>query len=53
MTEMYRCHDCGSLMNGEEYMLHSSDHWVTRVRVENISGDKKEVKSYAKEGLYY
>ena len=40
-------------MNGEEYMLHPSDHWVTKARVENISGDKKEVKSYAKEGLYY
>ena len=53
MTEMYRCRDCGSLMNGEEYMLHPSDHWVIKVRVENISGDKKEVKSYAKEGLYY
>ena len=53
MTEMYRCHDCGSLMNGEEYMIHSSDHWVTKVRVENGSTHKKEVKSYAKEELYY
>lgn len=53
MTENYHRLDCGSLMNGEEYMLHSSDHWVARARVENISGNKKEVKSYAKEGLYY
>ena len=53
MTEMYRCRDCGSLMNGEEYMSHPSDHWVIKVRVENGSTHKKEVKSYAKEGLYY
>ena len=33
MTEMYHCLDCGSLINGEEYMLHSSDHWVTKVMV--------------------
>ena len=53
MTEVYHCLDCGSLMNGEEYMLHSSDHWVTKVRVENGSTHKKEVKFYAKEELYY
>ena len=34
MREMYHCLDCGKLMDGTEYMLHSADHWVEKVRVE-------------------